>query len=150
MGANATFRAPKKIEKCIKFVFRVTTNEEASIVAQGHFHILKAINGAFGSEVIITDNANEQVAKFKLTGFPEYQWKFKIHHWQGNDKQQRKRKPLYTVIHRFYTSISLTTIRKQAQVSQYLRMYKGSMMYHPWAEDITNIVSHGFLSISIQ
>ena len=145
MGANATFEAPKMIEKFIKFVFRVTTNEEASTVAQGHFHILKAINDAFGSEVIITDNANERVTKFKLTGFPEYQRKFKIHHRQGNDKQQRKRKPSYTVIHRVYTSISLTTIRKQAQVSQYLRMYKGSMMYHPWTEDITNIVSLGFL-----
>jgi hypothetical protein len=145
MGANATFEAPKMIEKCIKFVFRVTTNEEASTVAQGHFHILKAINDAFGSEVIITDNANERVTKVKLTGFPEYQQKFKIHHRQGNDKQQRKRKPSYTVIHRVYTSISLTTIRKQAQVSQYLRMYKGSMMYHPWTEDITDIVSLGFL-----
>jgi NAD/NADP transhydrogenase alpha subunit len=70
MGANATFQAPKMIEKCIKFVFRVTTNEEASTVAQGHFHdILKAINNAFGSEVLIMDNANEQVTKFKLTGF---------------------------------------------------------------------------------
>jgi hypothetical protein len=69
MGANATFEAPKMIEKCIKFVFRVTTSEEASTVAQGHFHILKAINDAFGSEVIITDNANERVTKFKLTGF---------------------------------------------------------------------------------
>jgi hypothetical protein len=145
MGANSTFQAPKMTEKCIKFVFRVNNNEEASTVAQGHFQILKAINDAFGSEVIITDNANEQVTTFKLTGFPEYQRKFKIHHRQGNDKQQRKRKPSYTVIHRIYTSISLTTIRKQAQVSQYLRMYKGSMMYHPWTEDVTDIVSLGFL-----
>jgi predicted transcriptional regulator len=52
---------------------------------------------------------------------------------------------LYTVIHRVYTSISLTTIRKQAQVSQYLHKYKGSMMFHPLTEDITNIVSLGFL-----
>jgi hypothetical protein len=58
MGANATFEASKMIEKCIKFLFRVATNEEASTVAQAHFHILKAINDAFGSEVIITDNAN--------------------------------------------------------------------------------------------
>jgi transcription antitermination factor NusG len=138
MGSNATFQAHKMIKKCIKFVFCVTTsNEEASTVAQGHFHILKAINDAFGSEVIITDNAKEQVTKFKLIGLPEYQRKFKIHHRQGNDKQQRKRKPSYTVIHLVYTSISSTTIRKQAQVSQYVRMYKGSMMYHPWAEDIT-------------
>jgi hypothetical protein len=58
-GANANFEAPKMIEKCIKFVFRVATNEEArSTVAQGHFHILKPINIAFGSEVIIKDNAN--------------------------------------------------------------------------------------------
>jgi hypothetical protein len=133
------------IKKCIKFLFRVATNKEASTVAQGHFHILKAINDAFGSEVIITDNANKRVTEFKLTGFPEYQRKFKVHHGQGNDKQQRKRKPSYTVIHHVYTSISLTTIRKQAQVSQYLRMYKGSMMYHQWTEDITDIVSLGFL-----
>ena len=94
MGANATFEAPEMIEKCIKFVFRVTTNEEASTVAQGHFHILKAINDAFGSEVIIsTGNANKRVTKFKLTYFPEYQKKFKIHHRQGKDKQQRKHKP---------------------------------------------------------
>jgi hypothetical protein len=93
MGANATFEAPKMIEKCIKFVFRVTTNEEASTVAQGHFHILKAINDAFGSEVIITDNANERVTKFKLTGFPEYQRKFKIHHRQGNGKHKESASP---------------------------------------------------------
>jgi hypothetical protein len=136
MGANAIFEAPKMIQKCNKFAFCVTTNEEASTVAQGHFHILKAINNAFGSEVILMDNANEQVTKFKLTGFPEYQRKFKIHHLQGNDKQQRKRKPSYTVIHRVYTSISLTTIRKPAQVSQYLRMYKGSMMYHPRSKQL--------------
>jgi hypothetical protein len=138
-------KPPKWSRNAFKFVFRLAANEEASTVAQGHFHILKAINDAFGSEVIITDNANERVTKFKLTGFPEYQRKFKVHHRQGNDKQQRKRKPSYTVIHRVYTSISLITIRKQAQVSQYLRMYKGSMMYHPWTEDITDIVSPGFL-----
>jgi hypothetical protein len=86
MGADATFQAPQMIEKCIKFVFRVATNEEASTVAQGHFHILKAINDAFGSGVIINDNANERATKFKLTGFPEYQRKFKVHHQQGNGK----------------------------------------------------------------
>jgi hypothetical protein len=145
MGANETFKAPPMLEKCVKFVFRVTNNEEASTVAQGHFQILKAINEAFGSEVIINDNANEKVKKFTLTGFPEYQRKFTIHHRQGNDKQQRKRKPSYTVIHRLYTSVSLTTIRRQAQVSQYLKMYKGNMMYHPWTEDITDVVSLGFL-----
>jgi hypothetical protein len=59
MGAAATFQAPKMIEKCIKFVFRVATNKEASTVTQGHFHILKAINDDFGSEVIFTDNANK-------------------------------------------------------------------------------------------
>jgi hypothetical protein len=37
MGSNATFEAPKMIQKCIKFIFRVTTNEEANTVAQGHF-----------------------------------------------------------------------------------------------------------------
>ncbi len=118
MGANATFQAPKMMEKCIKFVFRVTTNEEASTVAQGHFHILKAINDAFGSEVIINNKANEKVKKFTLMGFPEYQRKFTIHHRQGNDKQQRKRKPSYTVIHRLYTSVSLTTIHQQGQVDK--------------------------------
>jgi hypothetical protein len=75
-----------------------------------------------------------------LTGFSEYQRKFKIYHRQGNDKQQRKHK-----MRRVCTSIALATIRKQAQVSQYLRMYKGSMMYHPWTEYITDIVSMGFL-----
>jgi hypothetical protein len=80
MGAKATFEAPKMIKKCIKFVFGVATNEEASTVARGHFHILKAINNAFGPEVIITDNANERVTMFKLTGFPEYQRNFKVHH----------------------------------------------------------------------
>jgi hypothetical protein len=85
------------------------------------------------------------VKKFTLMGCPEYQRKFTIHHRQGNDKQQHKRKPSYTVIYRLYTSVSLTTIRQQAQVSQYLKMYKGSTMYHLWTEDITDVVSLGFL-----
>jgi succinyl-CoA synthetase alpha subunit len=58
MGANKTFKAPPMLEKCVKFVFRVTNNEEASTVTQGHFQIFKAINEAFGSEVIINDNTN--------------------------------------------------------------------------------------------
>jgi hypothetical protein len=98
MGANETFKAPPMLEKYVKFVFSGINNEEASTVAQGHFQILKAINEAFGSEVIINDNTNEKVKKFTLTGFPEYQQKFTIHHRQGNDKQQRKRKLSYTVI----------------------------------------------------
>jgi septum formation inhibitor MinC len=72
MGANETFKAPPMLEKCIKFVFRVTNNEEASTVAQAHFQILKAINEAFLSKVIINDNTNEKVKKFTLMGFPEY------------------------------------------------------------------------------
>jgi hypothetical protein len=80
MGANASFQASKMIEKCIEFIFRAATNKEASTIAQGRFHILKAINNAVGSEVITTDNANERLTKFNLTGFPEYQPKFKVHH----------------------------------------------------------------------
>ena len=36
MGANTSFKAPQMMEKCVKFVFCVTNNEEASAIAQCH------------------------------------------------------------------------------------------------------------------
>jgi hypothetical protein len=43
MGASTTFKAPHMMDKCVKIIFCVTANEEASTVAQGHFQTLKAI-----------------------------------------------------------------------------------------------------------
>ena len=144
MGAKPSSKAPQMVEKVVKFVFRVN-NEEASTIAQSHVLLLKTINDAFGTEVMIYTNANKIMKKFKLAGFPEYQRMFSIHHKRGNSKQQHKRTATYTVIHHIQTSVSLQTIRHQEQISHLLRQYKCSMQHHPWTEDVTDVVSLGFL-----
>ena len=144
MGAKTSSKAPQMVEKVVKFVFRVN-NEQASTIAQRHVLLLKTIDDAFGTEVMIYTNANKKMKKFKLAGFPEYQRMFSIHHKRGNSKQKHKRTATYTVIHRIQTSVSLQTIRHQEQISHLLRQYKCSMQHHPWTEDVTDVVSLGFL-----
>ena len=97
MGAKTSSKAPQMVEKVVKFVFRVN-NEQASTIAQRHVLLLKTIDDAFGTEVMIYTNANKKMKKFKLAGFPEYQRMFSIHHKRGNSKQKHKRTATYTVI----------------------------------------------------
>jgi hypothetical protein len=132
------------IEKCIKFTFRVANDDEASQIANGHFLILKAIHDSFADECKIFNNQNERLTAFKLPSHIAYLRHFTMHHRQSNTK--RKRKATYSIFHRFQTSASLSTIRKQQQVRDLLNTFNGNLSFHAWTEDTVDIVSLGFFT----
>ena len=144
IGFSSKEKSDPFIEKCVKFTFRVADDDEASSVAMGHFLVLKAIYDAFGDEVRIYNNQNERLTKFKLPSHVAYMRHFTMHHRQQN--QRLKRKATYQVFHRFQTSVSLSSIRKQQQVRDLLATYHGNLSFHAWTEDVTDVVSLGFFT----
>jgi hypothetical protein len=132
------------IEKCIKFTFCVSNDDEASQVANGHFLALKSIFDAFPDEVRIFNNQNKRLTSFKLSSHAVYLRHFKMHHRRENAR--RKRKATYTVYHRIQSTVTLTTIRRQQQVCAILDEYKGNLGFHAWPEDVMDVVSLGFFT----
>ena len=130
-------------EYTIKFVFSPDDDKNKSI-ALLHYNILYSISQVF-PEVKIYDNRGTKLNKKKLESFTAvsaYLRHFDLHYSKGNEKKGRK--PMYIVIHRFLSKISISEIRRHDSVHEKLRLGKAKMTQHLWNENETRISNLGF------
>ena len=130
-------------EYTIKFVFSPDDDTNKSI-ALLHYDILYSISQVF-PEVKIFDNKGAKLNRKKLESFKAvsvYLRHFDLHYSKGNEKKQRK--PMYIVIHRFQSKISISEIRRHESVHEKLLLGKAKMTQHLWNENETRISNLGF------
>lgn len=133
---------PTHQEKTIKFIFRVDNATQASNVSTGHYQWLDKVVKIYDKRIKVMDNFGRHMKKFEVGSAAEYATHFNIHHRPAND--QHKRKAMYTIIHRVYTTLSLRELRGNAELASIMQFYKMNLSNHDWTEDVVSTVSFGF------
>ena len=102
-------------EYTIKFVFRPEEDQNRN-VAKLHYDTLYTISQVY-PEVKIFDNRGSKLNRKKLEAlktYSAYLRHFDLHYSKGNES--KKRKPMYIVIHRFQSKVSISEIRRHSAV----------------------------------
>ena len=130
-------------EYTIKFVFRPEEDQNGN-VAKLHYDTLYTISQVY-PEVKIFDNRGSKLNRKKLEAlktYSAYLRHFDLHYSKGNES--KKRKPMYIVIHRFQSKVSISEIRRHSAVQERLKLVKAKMTQHLWNENETRIANLGF------
>ena len=134
-----------EIEYTVKFVFR-PEDDKSDEVALHHFDILYTI-AQVHPQIKIFNNRGAKLNRKKLEAmraYTEYLQNYDLHYHKGNKNKERS--PIYVVIHRLQSKISLSEIRRHTSVDAKLKAekLKTKMTRHMWNENETRISNLGF------
>ncbi|KAG7370320.1 hypothetical protein IV203_028066 [Nitzschia inconspicua] len=122
-------------ETVVKLRFQSKDNLLTKDVSYLAFNVLTAIKQSF-------QNGIELHTAQAPTNDDEFQKLFRVSHRSGNNA--KKIQSQSWIIFRFFTDMTLATIRKEQTVHDALQRSHGNLVYYPWTEDVHDVVSLGF------
>ena len=142
MAGNTTGTLdPDLIELTLRFEFDPKTTAEAKAVAHSHAMIILAIKDEFDEDVTIFNNKGKEVKLDRNHVGPAFhQRNFKMHKTEAT----KNRKAKHFVIHRFHSTLPLSTIKGFNTVHALLKKTNCYIKHHYWPEDVFNLSTPGY------
>jgi hypothetical protein len=134
--------------KVFKFSFVYTgTTKHKVAPSVFHTHWMKAVQDAFGSEIVIINNKNqnvETVSTLKWTDPSIHAKQFKIH--QKTFGSAERHTTTFFIVHRVFTNLSLSKIRSHHAVQKIMREFKFYITDHQWTENNWDTTRIGWIT----
>ena len=138
IGTNLKTNEHTMTSKVLKFSFVYTGSTAKHKVAPSviHTHWMQAVQEAFGTEIVIINNKNqnvETVSTLKWTDASIHAKQFQLH--QKTFGSAERRTTTFFIVHRVLTNISLSKIRSHHSVQRIMKEFKFYITDHQWTEN---------------
>ena len=144
-------------EKTLMFRFPVIVDLDKSIVAPPvlHYHLLAAVQDAFGDQIQLLDNNNRKVEKIDIISFDIKSQKNSFKWYSSSarkcsgfappvESNQNDRRTTKHVSHRIRTSLSMSDIKSNERIKRLLIDHNFYVNFHRWDETEWDITQLGF------
>jgi hypothetical protein len=135
-GTNAKANEQKLTSKVLKFSFVYTSSTKQKVAPSViHTHWMQAVQEAYGTDIIIVNNKNQNVktvSTLKWTDPSIHAKQFQVH--QKTFGRDEKRTSTFYIVHRVLTNASLSKIRALPAVQSIMKEFKFYITDHQWTE----------------
>jgi hypothetical protein len=147
-GTNVKANEQKMTSKVFKFSFVYTGLTKHKVAPSViHTHWMQAVQDAFGSEIVIINNKNqnvETVRTLKWTDPSIHAKQFKLH--QKTFGSAERRTTTFFIVHCVLTNLSLSKIRSHHAVQRITREFKFYITDHQWTENNWDTTRIGWIT----
>ncbi|KAI2496023.1 hypothetical protein MHU86_18496 [Fragilaria crotonensis] len=134
--------------KVLKFSFVYTGNTKNKVAPSVlHTHWMQAVQEAYGDEIVIVNNKNqnvETVSTIKWTDPSIHAKQFQLH--QKTFGKGERRQSTYFIIHRVLTNASLSKMRALHSVQTIMKEFKFYITDHQWNENQFDTTRIGWIT----
>ena len=134
--------------KVFKFSFVYTGNTKHKVAPSVlHTHWMQAVQEAYGDEIVIVNNKNqnvETVSTIKWTDPSIHAKQFQLH--QKTFGKGERRQSTFFIVHRVLTNVSLSKIRSLHSVQNIMKDFKFYITDHQWNENQFDTTRIGWIT----
>lgn len=137
-GSPAIDRSPKEMVLKLEFASKEARHPVA--LAGSANKILHRMYSSFFNQLNIFDNRGSKVKRFDVSE-ETFLKQFDLHSkfYAKNNNKYR-----YFFVFRIETKVTLGQIRKEIAVSEVLKEHSARLFFHPWTEDVTDVINLGW------
>jgi hypothetical protein len=147
-GTNAKAKEQKLTSKVLKFSFVYTSLTKQKVAPSViHTHWMQAVQEAYGTDIIIVNNKNQNVktvSTLKWTDPSIHAKQFQVH--QKTFGRDEKRTSTFYIVHRVLTNVSMSKIRALPALQSIMKEFKFYITDHQWTETQWDTTQIGWIT----